>query len=256
MSYLPNNKRYGSVYIYAQSGHKQKPIGSLTGLALPMGLAVDGNGDLYVADEVPSGEVLVFHQGETSPYKILTDTRFPVGVAVDSEYTVYVTEQGTNTIVLYENGSTLPTSTLTANTYVQSIAVDNVGDVFVASLYGIEEFPAGSTTPQTLQFKYSNPFGIALDASQNLVVANNYGASIEVIAPPYDGAPIKQFTTKGEAFGLALSADDSALWFSDHDGRNSEQLRYPNLKKLGQTARVQDRDGSAGYVATYPAAPL
>jgi hypothetical protein len=76
-----------SVDIFSSTG---KPAGSLTGLKNPSDLAVDGKGNLYVANE-GAQNILVFAPGTTTPKATLNDTgNDPTGVTVDPQGNVFV----------------------------------------------------------------------------------------------------------------------------------------------------------------------
>jgi DNA-binding beta-propeller fold protein YncE len=253
------NEQSAIVYLFSPSGKNQKPIGTITGFYQPEGMAVDGNGDLYVADsQSPTGSVFVFHAGQTTPYLTLTSvTNCCFGVAVDSQGNVYGADSnaaGPAAIYVWAAGSTTPTSTLTPafNASAHYVAVDAAGDVFASDgVSEIDEFPAGSTTPIVLRTDQTNAEGLALDGSQNLVVANA-GVGFKIYAPPYTGKLSKELKFKHNVYALALNSTDSALWYADITNGYATQLTYPALKKVESTKKGLI-GGDLKGIALYPA---
>lgn len=253
------------VDIYSQSGKGQKPIGSLTGFRDITSLAVDGQGNLYVADAT-LGTISVFSQGQTSPYETLTGAGGVSDIAVDSANNVYCADCNANpgVISIYSPGSTSPTSTLTDTNPVDgginNVAIDSSGDVFVYSQENeLDEFPFGSTKAVKVNVNL-NTIGMAFDGQQNLVVSEQ-DKGIYLLAPPYTGKAVLKYKTKKPYFSsFAFNADDSALWVADFVGEvrgvyksKAEQFAYPSAKV------VESTEGSNGVdraIATYPAAPL
>ena len=137
-------------------------------LALPMGLALDGSGDLYVAD-TQNNRVLHYPAGSTTAEAVygqggsFTSTtannggvsanslNTPSGLAADSSGNLYVSDTASNRVLYYPAGSTTATAvygqggSLTSNT-------NNNGGISANSL--------------------ADPFGLALDSFGSLFVAD------------------------------------------------------------------------------------
>ena len=136
-------------------------------LALPMGLALDGSGDLYVAD-TQNNRVLRYPAGSTTAEAVYgqggsfttgdankggvvsADTlNTPSGLAADSSGNLYVSDTASNRVLYYPAGSTTATAvygqggSLTSNTtnnggisanslaYPFGLALDSFGSLFV-----------------------------------------------------------------------------------------------------------------------------
>lgn len=132
------------VYIFKQGGHNQVPIGFLefsNGPSVSLsGLAIDASGTLYVGNQ-SSQTITEYPRNSTNPSKVLTGVYTPWNVIVGKDGTVYVANVGGSdqgSVMEYLNGSTTPNLTIT-----------NFGGFF------------------------GEPFGMALDASNNLYVAFN-----------------------------------------------------------------------------------
>jgi len=81
--------------------------GTLTGITDPIGLYCDVSGYLYVVNRNPD-KVLVFspsQSGNVAPVNtISTNLSSPYGVSVYTDYTVWVTNDGNNSVTVYSNG--------------------------------------------------------------------------------------------------------------------------------------------------------
>ncbi len=150
-------------------------IGSAAKFLLPGGVAVDGAGNVYVADadndtirEVTSAGVVSTLAGTEQVSGTNDGTgsaaRFnlPYGVAVDSLGNVFV-----------------------ADTYNQTIrqVTTNGGVTTFAGLAGMAGFRNGSTSSDpSIGAVFSYPYGIAVDGSNNIYVADTYNNMIRMIA--------------------------------------------------------------------------
>lgn len=194
----------GSVEVVALGGGGFTPVGTLgvSAGSIPLGLAVDASGNLYVAaPALGSGtqSVDVFPRGATKPSRVYTDgLTGPVDVAVDSHGTLYVANlakpgggcaQGSGpfgTIVEYAKGSMRPTGEIgNLPGCPEAVTVDAKGDVYFAYIYYPSSGLTGSNVVKyslqtkklrnlNLQAPGGNDFGgLAIDAAGNLVVEND-----------------------------------------------------------------------------------
>ena len=162
----------------------------------PVGLVLDGSGNLYVADMM-NNRVLRYPAGSTTAEAVYgqggdfttntankggvvsADTlNTPSGLALDSSGNLYVSDTASNRVLYYPAGSTTATAvygqggSLTSNT-------NNNGGISANSLW--------------------SPFGLALDGSGNLFVADTLNQRVlEFPSPtlPAPGAPIMEMTGK------------------------------------------------------------
>jgi DNA-binding beta-propeller fold protein YncE len=125
--------------------------GPHTGITSPRGLALDGSGRLFVADQA-TNRVLVFDpdaKGDTAPLVVLTGLRSPDHVFVDQLLNIYVSNKGDNSIkVFITTGpqSWNPSATITSPKMRQpaGVATDQTGRIVVATTGGILFFAPNS----------------------------------------------------------------------------------------------------------------
>jgi sugar lactone lactonase YvrE len=140
----------------------------------PAGLALDGNGNLYVADsgnnvvrKIAPGGVTSTVAGEegvsgsaNGPLGLLNS---PLGVAVDANNNVFVADSGNNTIREIAAAGGLSTVAATAR--------------FAGSADGISNAA-----------QFDNPIGLAVDPSGNVFVADVFNNAIRKMAPYFGQA--------------------------------------------------------------------
>jgi hypothetical protein len=143
--YVADGQVAVTIYDLDRIGNPQ--IGSITqGLSTPGGVGIDGNGNVYVANET-GGNVTVYAPGATSPSSTLVAPGAPEAVAFDSDDDVWVAVRGTNPgIAEYLPGETTPAQYITSN-LVQipsELAFDATGTLYIADDYmGVSILPPG-----------------------------------------------------------------------------------------------------------------
>jgi hypothetical protein len=177
----------------------------------PSGVAVDGAGNVYVADQnnhsirkITASGVVSTLAGSAQGYTDGTGTSakfdFPMGVAVDGDGNVYVADYGNNrirkitalgvvsTLAGGTSGYTDGTGASAKFDYPRGVAVDGAGNVYVADQYnhrirkitasGVVSTLAGSTSGNTdgtgTSAQFYHPRGVAVDGAGNVYVAD-YG---------------------------------------------------------------------------------
>ena len=143
-------------------------IGALAKFNHPCGMAVDAEGNLFVADHAnhsirkvtPRGVVSTYagtgHPGATNGYRLKASFNSPYGLALDGEGNLYVGD--------------------VANHMVRKIAADGMVTTVAGKYKGFSD-RKGS------QAKFNHPYGVAVDAENNVYVADSYNNRIRKIAP-------------------------------------------------------------------------
>ena len=191
----------------------------------PTGVALDGAGDLYVADfanctirKVAPGGVVSTVAGRVQVYGSADGTgtaavfNGPSGVAVDGNGTAYVADEGNNVIRKISSGAVVTTlsgnsnlagSTDAAGTAAlfdgpSGLSVDPSGNLFVAdngnctirriTPGGLVTTFAGAASPGSADgvasaARFNAPHGLAVDSAGNVYVADSYNSTVREISP-------------------------------------------------------------------------
>ena len=229
--------------------------GAAASFNYPGCIAIDVNGNLYVADtgnstirKVTSAGVVTTLAGKSGQYGSIDGTgsaaRFdsPLGITVDANGNVYVADQGSDTIrkitpsgmvttlagLAYQSGSIDGTGSAARFLAPEGMAVDMNGNVYVAdsansairkiTAAGVVTTLAGSAgqigstdgTGNAARFDF--PYDVAVDTGGNVYVADG-------------SSTIRKITSAGAVTTLAGSADQTGS--TDGTG-NMARFGYPN----------------------------
>ncbi len=171
--------------------------GSAASFNNPYGVAVDSNGNVYVADTLnnlireitPGGVVTTLAgsagvTGSTNGTGSAASFNNPYGVAVDSNGNVYVADTGNNLI--------------------REIAPGGVVSTLVGS------GSAGSSNGTGIAASFNGPYGVAVGTSGNVYVADTFNNLIREIAP---GGVVTTLAGSG-SIGSADGTGSAASFFS------------------------------------------
>jgi hypothetical protein len=158
----------------------------------PDSVAVDGSGNVYVADGGHSA-VKMIPAGCTSSSCVTTrggGFSYPEGVAVDGGGNIYVTDYYNGAVKVMANTCTASNcvTTLGGGFYQPiGVAVDGSGNVYVADggHSAVKMIPAGCTSSScvtTLGGGFSYPEGVAVDGGGNVYVADYSNGAVKVMA--------------------------------------------------------------------------
>jgi hypothetical protein len=233
--YVTNQSNSVTVYALDASGNAAPTrtlSGASTGLNLPIGIATDHQGNLYVANRV-GGTVGVFPanaSGNVAPTRSITSAGMgsPQALAVGTGDDLYV---ATCPNCGSGNGGT---------TGVFHFAVNAT-----SSDYSL----AGANTGFTV------PMGVALDASKNVYVGNAFGGNVAVFAPGASGnsLPIRSFTlnVSGNAQSMSLGANSGANAIAI--GMPGSGVQLYDTTASGAANPVATLAPSSSFPLSYPA---
>ncbi len=218
----------------------------------PLSVAVDGVGNIYVADAnnnrirkiVLSGEVTSIAGSDISGYTDgagnIAQFSYPFGIALDGAGNAYVADQGNSRIRKITlaglvstfagrgiNGYVDATADIAQFNSPFGVASDGAGNLYVAdvgnhcirriTLSGVVSTLAGSGISGYVDgvgsmAKFDNPYGIAVDKSGNIYVADSYNERI------------RKITSSGIVTTFAGSGSDG---YADGAGTTA-QFSFPN----------------------------
>ena len=262
--------------------------GNVAQFSGPSGVAVDASGNLYVADNgnhkirkiSPTGAVITL-AGGTAGFADGTGNVaqfvWPAGIAIDASGNVYVSEEGNNkirkispsvavtTLAGSSEGFADGTGSLAQFKTPYGAAVDASGNVYVAdtrnnrirkvSPSGVVTTFAGSNggfaNGTGTAAKFDRPYGVAVDLSGNVYVADSWNHKIRKISPDgvvttlagsiagfADGTGIAaQFT-----FPCGIAVDATGNVYVGEDGNSK-------IRKISLTGVVTTLAGTTGGFA-------
>jgi sugar lactone lactonase YvrE/Zn-dependent protease len=154
-----------------------KLLGS--GFNWPCGVAVDSQGNVYVADTNNNAVKRINADGTTTT--IGGGFFLPIGVAVDSQGNIYVGDFGNNAVKRIDVNGTITTLGRGFNS-PEGVAVDSQGNIYVAD-YGnnaVKRINADGTTT-TLGSGFSFPSAVAVDSQGTIYVADQNNSAVKRI---------------------------------------------------------------------------
>jgi sugar lactone lactonase YvrE len=182
----------------------QTTVGST--LSSPASIAVDGAGDVFIADSGNNRVVEVPASGgaQTTVGSGLSN---PNGVAVDGAGDVFIADTGNSRVVEVRAGGGAQITVGSGLSSPNGVAVDGAGDVFIADTGNsrVVEVPAGGGAQTVVGSGLSNPRGVAVDAAGDVFIANS-GAGQVVEVPAGGGAPITIGSGLTNPSGVAVDA--------------------------------------------------
>lgn len=151
----------------------------------PMGLAVDSENVLYVANHVNSTIV----QLKSSGFTISSNLRYPRGLAIDSSGNLYTSNWVDHTISKF-NSSGIFQMTIGNPANLNSpwgLATDQSDNLYASNggMNTISKFDSAGNylSVGSISTNLSNPMGLAIDRSGNLYSANNGNNTISTYDP-------------------------------------------------------------------------
>jgi hypothetical protein len=233
--YVTNQNNSVTVFALDASGNATPArtiSGANTGLSLPIGIGVDRQGNLYVANR-EGGTVGVFPvdaSGNVAPTRSISSPGMgsPQGIALGAGDDLYV--------------ATCP-----------NCGGGNGGDTgvfhFATNATASDYEIAGANTGFTV------PVGVNLDKDKNVYVANAFGGNVAVFAPGNSGntLPIRSFTMNqgGNAQSQNLGANSGANAFAI--GMPGRGVQLYDTTASGAADPVATLAASSSFPLSYPA---
>jgi hypothetical protein len=207
----------------------------------PQGVAVDGSGNIYIADytnsvvlkETPSGAGYT----QSTVASASSPLGSPAGVTVDQSGNVYIADSINNKVLK---------ETLSGGTYTQStafsglsspdaVAIDGSGNIYIANTGADqvlkETLSGGAYTQSTVASSSGGmvlPFGVAVDQSGNVYIADFNGQ--QVLKETLSGGTYTQSTLLSASSGLGKTT-----WVTVDAHGNLYIADYTNSRVLKET---------------------
>ncbi|MEI9987094.1 MAG: hypothetical protein WDN69_30450 [Aliidongia sp.] len=198
-----------------------------SGFKSPEGVAVDGSGNIFVADTFNSAVKEVLASGGYRDVANLgTGFNGPPGVAVDAVGNVFVADAGNNSIEeIVAAGGYVTINTIGAGFNGPfGVAVDASDNVYVADTgnSAVKQILAagGYVTVKTIGSGFSYPTGVAVDAGGNVYVADNANNAVKEILASSGYVTVN---TLGSGFSLpyGVAVDGSGNVYVADSGNNA-----------------------------------
>lgn len=164
--YVTSGTSAGACYVLVYPKGASTPSEQINGFDLPVGLAIDRKGNLYVGDAL-ANVVWKVRKGSTTPKKLsLSGLDDPVGLAIDPSNNLWIANNRNNTVLGFHHGGTSPFVTITSGlTGPYSVAFQRSGTLFVGNSLDypgdVLGYKSGSTTPFE-SISVENPAGLAV----------------------------------------------------------------------------------------------
>ncbi len=199
------------------------------GFNQPNGVAVDGAGNLFIADANNNRVVKVPASGGAQT-TVGTGLNEPNGVAVDEAGNVFILNAGSSLVVKVPASGGAQTTVGTGLKHPNGVAVDGAGNVFIMDIEAVGnsrvvEVPANGGAQTTLPITgLVSPVGVAVDGAGNLFVTDSFYSHV-VELPANGGAQtIVPITGLVSPYGVAV---DGAGNLFIADSSNNRVVKVP-----------------------------
>ena len=144
-----------------------------SGLSSPAGMALDGAGDVFIAD-AGNSRVVEVTAGGVQTAVAASGLSSPAGVAVDGAGDVYIADTGNSRVVEVTAGGVQTAVAASGLSSPAGVAVDGAGDVYIADTGNsrvVEVTPGGVQTVVAAS-GLSSPAGVAVDGAGDVYIAD------------------------------------------------------------------------------------
>jgi len=210
----------------------------ISGPIIPLGMAVDGTGNLYIAeiqDNVILKETLSGGTYTTSiiPTSQLSD---PHGVAVDGAENIYIADSSNYRILKEAPSASGYVESVVASlssdgsVFPMAVAVDGMGSVYISSSSGtlyVESLIAGSYVESTISTGTPSLAGVAVDGAGNVYVVDDVNIQI-LKETPFAGSYVQStLPTTGLINPVGIAVDPRGIIYISDDGTNTVFIETP-----------------------------
>jgi DNA-binding beta-propeller fold protein YncE len=170
----------GSTYVAAPG-----PVTLLvaSGLYFPSGVAVDGAGNVYIADNNNNAIKKWTATNNAVTTLVASGLSYPAGVAVDGAGNAYIANTYSNAIKRWTaTNNTVTTLVASGLNHPFGVALDGAGNVYIADTLNnvIKKWTAANNIVTTLVASGLNhPFDVAVDAAGNVYIADSGNNAIK-----------------------------------------------------------------------------
>jgi DNA-binding beta-propeller fold protein YncE len=176
----------GQTLTVTQAGSTYVAAGSMTtlvssGLGSPDGVAVDGAGNVYIADTRSNAIRKWTAANDTVTTLVSSGLDLPAGVAVDGAANVYIADTGNDAIKEWTAASSNVTILVSSGLYLPAgVAVDGAANVYITDTEHnvIKKWTAANSNVTTLASGFANPEGVAVDGAGNVYIADTFHSAI------------------------------------------------------------------------------
>ncbi len=164
------------------------PLRDNTKFNAPSGVAVDGSGNIYVAD-TNNNRVQVFDSSGNHSASLPGPFHSPRGIAVDGSGNIYVTDVINDTVRVFDSDMVRQPGITGTLDSPDAVAVDGAGNVYVldTTLAVVQIFDSERAPVANLTGPPGNPFrlpaGVAVDGSGNVYVADTNNNRVLAFGP-------------------------------------------------------------------------
>ncbi len=197
-----------------------------TGLNYPTGVAVDGAGNVFIADTNNNRVVEVPANGGSQTTVAATGLHIPHGVMVDGAGNIFIADYGSQRVVEVPANGGAQTTVGTGLSFPSGVAMDGAGNLFIASTGNglVVKVPANGGPQTTVGTEVGVPSGVAVDGAGNLFIADSHNN--RVVKVPANGGAQTTVAATGLNTPTSVAVDGAGNVFIA-DTYNSRVVEVP-----------------------------